>query len=290
MKIRGLAGTAIGRLTLLTVMAGSALAGCSPTGLLNAFTPRGDYQRMPDIPYGDEARQTLDVYRPKLRDPRHTAIVFFYGGYWQAGNKGDYRFVAEALTKRGITVVIADYRLYPQVRFPVFIEDGAQAVAWVYDHAPEIGVDRARIFIMGHSAGAYIAAMLALDGHYLQKVNVPPGDIAGTIGISGPYNFTPLSDTLFEVFGGRDRPETQPVTFAHGGARPMLLMHGRKDSMVYPRNSEQLAARLQAAGSPVKLILYPDLGHLDIMLGLSSVFSGDEALMHELDKFLDGKS
>jgi acetyl esterase/lipase len=290
MKIRGLAGTAIGRLTLLTVMAGSALVGCSPTVLLDAVTPRGDYQQMPDIPYGPEARQTLDVYRPKMRDPRHTAIVFFYGGYWQTGDKGDYRFVAEALTRHGITVVIPDYRLYPAVRFPTFVEDGAQAVGWVYEHAPEIGVDRERIFIMGHSAGAYIAAMLALDDHYLQKVNVPPGDIAGTIGIAGPYNFTPLSGTLFEVFGGRDRPETQPITFAHAGARPMLLVHGEKDGMVYSRNSQQLAAKLQAAGSPVKLVLYPELGHLDIMLGLSSVFSGDEKLLGELDRFLDGKS
>ena len=125
-----------------------------------------------------------------------------------SGSKRTYRYVAKALARRGYVAVLPDYRIYPQARYPDFLDDGALAVRWVKDNAKRFGGDPQKIFLMGHSAGAHIAAMLAIDATWLQKVGLVPGrDIAGLIGVSGPYDFLPLKDeTLKIIFGGADRP------------------------------------------------------------------------------------
>ncbi len=287
MTVRGLAKSPLGRLGILATMAGAALLGCSPTAVLDALTPRGEFELRRDVPYGEAARQKLDIYRPNHGDGKGTLIVFFYGGSWRSGSKDQYRFVAEALTREGITVVIPDYRLYPEVEFPAFLQDGAAAVRWARDQAQEFGADPRRLFVMGHSAGAYIAAMLALDGEYLRGAGMRRNELAGAVGIAGPYDFLPFSKSVGEVFASTpDLARTQPITYAGPGAPPLLLLHGRADTMVYPLNSEHLAAKLERAGSPVELELYPERGHLDIMLGLSSVFQGDRRLISDLERFL----
>ncbi|MEO7155926.1 MAG: alpha/beta hydrolase, partial [Vicinamibacterales bacterium] len=144
-----------------------ALTGCSKFDLLNATVPARNYLRTDDISYGPLARQKLDVYRPKSPPPRADIVIFFYGGDWQAGSKRDYRFVAEALTSRGFVAVMPNYGLYPEVTFPAFVEDAAQVVRWAHDNATTIGGDPAHIYLMGHSAGAHIAALLTLDARYL---------------------------------------------------------------------------------------------------------------------------
>lgn len=262
----------------LVVLAG-LLAGCSPTRLLDAVTPAGDYRLERALAYGEHPRQRLDVYHPVGED-RGIVIVFFYGGSWRFGDRAGYRFVAESLTRRGITVVIPDYRLHPEITFPAFVEDGAMALRWVRDNRVKPG---ARLFVMGHSAGAHIAALLALDPRYQAR-----DGLAGLIGIAGPYDFLPMTAPRTRaVFGTlADDPVTQPITFASPAAPPALLIHGATDTTVYPRNSQNLAAALRSAGVPARLSLYPDRGHVDIMLGLSSVFAGDGRLMSELTSFL----
>jgi acetyl esterase/lipase len=264
------------------------VAACAPARLLDVVTPEGDYTRETDVAYGPLARQRLDVYRPRNPDALGTVVVFFYGGGWRAGTKGDYRFVAESLTRQGITVVIPDYRIYPEAVFPAFVEDAALVTRWVRDNAVRLSIDRARVFLIGHSAGAHIVALVALDPRYLAAVGRRPRDIAGVVGISGPYDFLPItSPRVREIFAAApDLAATQPVTFVTANAPPMLLVHGMEDRTVYPRNSQRLAARLHAADAPVRLVLYPDRGHVDIMLGLSSVFSGGDRLMQELTEFL----
>ena len=276
------------RIGLVAVMAGSILASCDPTAALEAVTPVGEYQRTADISYGPAARQVLDVYRPKSPDGSGTVAVFFHGGSWQSGSKADSRFLAEALTARGVLVVIPDYRVYPEVQFPVFIEDAARAIGWAHGHAAEFGGDPRRIFVIGHSAGAHIAALATLDARYLRAVGLTPRDVAGVIGIAGPYDFLPLADSIADIFAAAADPAaTQPISFAGPGAPPMLLLHGQADVTVYPGNSTRLAAKLRDAGSPVRLVLYPGLGHLDIMLGLSSVLAGDGRMMNDIMAFLN---
>jgi acetyl esterase/lipase len=273
-------------LASLLLLSGAA---CAPARLLDVVTPEGEYARETDLAYGPLARHRLDVYRPQRPDAPGTTVVFFYGGSWRAGAKADYRFIAESLTRRGITVVIPDYRVFPEAVFPAFIEDAALVTRWVHDNAVRLSIDQARVFLVGHSAGAHIAALVALDPRYLAAVGKRPRDVAGVVGISGPYDFLPItSPRVREIFASApDLTVTQPITFATANAPPMLLVHGVEDRTVYPRNSLRLAARLRSLGAPVRLSLYPGLGHVDIMLGLSSALAGDAALMRDMAEFFD---
>ena len=208
-----------------------------------------------DIAYADGERHTLDVCRARTATAA-PVVVFFYGGGWRSGNKGMYRYVGKALARRGYVAVVPDYRIYPPVLYPDFLDDGAQAVRWVKDNAAKFGGDPDKIFLIGHSAGAHIAAMLAIDATWLNKVGLAPGrDIAGLIGLAGPYDFLPLKDeTLIVIFGGANRPETQPISYVAPGAPPALLLTGDKDDVVGAGNSTRLADRLRAAGNDATAI------------------------------------
>ena len=262
------------RTFLLTAAAAaaSALTGCSPLGIVNALVPRRSFDRTTSIAYGSHDRAFLDVYRPIDRARNAPIVVFFYGGNWKAGHRDDYLFVGEALASLGIVTVIPDYRLYPEVRFPDFLDDCAQAVRWTSDHAGENGGDPKRLFLMGHSAGAYNAAMLALNRRYLERAGVPPDRIAGLIGLAGPYDFLPLHDDVLKaVFGFPDTPRTtQPIEFASASSPPTLLVTGDDDRVVNPGNSARLGERLRATGIPVRTVIHPGVGHAALLGALAA--------------------
>lgn len=247
------------------------VGGCTRFGVLDALTPRGG-ERTLDVAYGLDARQRLDVYRPAPTTRPAPVVVFFYGGDWRSGSKASYRFVAQAFASKGYVAVLPDYRLYPAVTFPGFIEDAALAVRWTRDHAAEHGGDPTRLFLAGHSAGAHLAAMLTLDRHYLEDVGVPPESIRATAGLSGPYDFK-LRDQDAPVFGLASRtqpaPQIQPVTFARGDAPPMLLIQGARDDIVDPRNAKLLESALQKVGGDVRVISYSKQGHAGVALSLA---------------------
>ncbi len=243
-----------------------AVTACSPTGVLNATAPRGGITVTRDLAYGGDPRQRLDVYAPDAATGGADApvAVFFYGGGWTEGSKDQYGFVARALARRGIVTIVPDYRVYPQVRFPDFVTDGAAATRWARDNARRYGGNPRRLVVIGHSAGGYIAAMLALDPEYLHAVGLDPGrDLAGCVGLAGPYDFLPLgTDELRAIFGPSDHlARTQPINFATATAPPMLLVTGQSDDTVYPRNSVHLAARIRERGGRAATIVYPRVGH-----------------------------
>ena len=248
-----------------------ALSGCTPLGLLNQLVPNDGYARTEGLAYGPAARHKLDIYAPEEIDAPAPVVVFFYGGSWKRGERGSYRFVAQALTAKGFVAVLPDYRLYPDVRFPDFVEDAAKAVAWVRQNIAPHGGDPGRIFLMGHSAGAHIASLLALDPRYLRVARVPRDAIAGVIGLAGPYAFDPLKyRSVRPVFENlRDKDQARPVSFASKDAPPMLLLHGKSDSTVRPNNSSQLAEALRTAGAEAEVVLYPNLGHAKIVAALA---------------------
>ncbi|MGI9039023.1 MAG: alpha/beta hydrolase [Gemmatimonadota bacterium] len=257
-------------LPVVTLLAVAVFAaGCSRLALVNALVPRSDFVRASAIEYGTEPRQKLDVYRP-LGATAAPVVLFFYGGRWRSGERGEFLFVAEALTSLGVVVVIPDYRLAPEAVFPAFVEDGARAVEWTYRHAGSYGGDPGRIYLMGHSAGAHIAALLALDRRYLDSLGVPNAAIAGMIGLAGPYDFLPFTGADVRVAMGPPEgwPETQPVRFARRGAPPLLLLHGGSDETVEPRNTTSLAAAERAAGGCVRTALYPKVGHVETLASL----------------------
>jgi acetyl esterase/lipase len=239
------------------------------------------------IAYAEGARHTLDVCRPKTATAA-PVVVFFYGGGWRSGSKRTYRYVANALARRGYVAVLPDYRIYPPACYPDFLDDGAQAVRWVKDNAKRFGGDPQKIFLMGHSAGAHIAAMLAIDATWLQKVGLAPGrDIAGLIGISGPYDFVPLKDeTLKIIFGGADRPETQPISYVTPGAPPALLLTGGKDDVVGAGNSTRLAEKLRAAGNEATAVIYPRIGHYVIVAAIAPIIRCLVPVLRDTDAFI----
>jgi acetyl esterase/lipase len=267
------------------------LSGCSPAAPLNFLAWRHGIEITRSVAYGEGTRRTLDIYRPR-NAAAAPVIVFFYGGSWQSGNKATYLFVAAALARRGYVTVVPDYRVYPEVRYPDFIEDGAHAVRWAKDNAARFGGNPQKLFVMGHSAGAYIAAMLALDDRWLQQVKLQPDrDIAGLIGISGPYDFLPLRDgTLKVIFGSANEPATQPISHVARDAPPALLVTGARDGIVDPGNSSRLATRLHAAGDDATVRNYSWVGHLGIIAAFALPLRFFAPVLQDVDAFISKTS
>lgn len=246
------------------------IGGCSPAALLNTTVARKGYRLTADIPYGEGPRRTLDLYEPEQPRGDGKAVLFFYGGAWDHGKKSDYLFVAQALAAHGLTVIIPDYRLYPDVRFPAFVEDGAAATRWSAD---KVGADR--LFVAGHSAGAHIASLLATNTPYLAKAGVDRMKLRGFIGLSGPYDFLPLqSARLIDIFDGANRPEIEAITFARAPLPPALLVHGDDDTKVYALNSTHLAEAWRKTGAPAELKIYPGVDHVDVVASFSDLLHG----------------
>ncbi len=268
------------------------LSGCVQLGFVAANVPAyfGDYSRMTDIPYGADPQQRLDVYKPDHALPGAPVVVFWHGGRWSFGDKSDYRFVAAALCELGYVAVLPNYRHYPQVKMPGFMQDAAQAAAWVSDHAADYGVDPTRLYFMGHSAGAQMAALLALDQRFLASVGKSDMPVAGVIGLSGPYDFLPFTEEdTRDMFGPPELyPLSQPINFVRAGAPPMLLLHGEADETVWPKNSRNLAAALTGKGVVVTLRIFPKLKHADTVAAMSAPARGRAPVVSEIRQFVSG--
>ena len=250
------------------------LTGCSGARIVDALTPVGGYVVTSDIAYGDGPRRVLDVYRPTDlgTDAKAPVVVFFYGGSWRTGSKDEYRFVADALTSRGIVTVIADYRLFPEVRYPEIINDTAAATAWVHREIARFGGDPDRIFIAGHSAGAYNAAMVAFDPRWLAPYGLKPTQFRGFIGLAGPYNFLPIVDEgVKEVFGWPGTPpDSQPINHVTRASMPSLLIAANKDTFVFPqKNTVLMGDKLRAAGVDVTVDLHDRVNHITLIGSMS---------------------
>ncbi|WP_306397273.1 alpha/beta hydrolase [Telluria beijingensis] len=250
-----------------------ALSACSPLSLVNAISPGGTDRSVETTAFGPNPRHNLSIYRPAQGAHKSPVIVFFYGGNWVSGERDDYEFVGRSLAARGFVVVIPDVRLYPQAGYPGFLDDSARAVAWTARRIAEHGGDPGRIFVMGHSAGAYNAAMVALDPRWLRKQGTAPSILRGWIGLAGPYNFLPIeNETTRKVFPYPDtRPDSQPINHVSAIAPPALLIAARNDRTVEPvRNSGAMADRLRATGVPVREAVYDNVNHATLVATLSS--------------------
>jgi len=286
------------RSIVLASLAG-LLSACSAItfGIANAPASFGPFERKADLPYGPDKRQTLDVYVPKSEGTPDAAlanrpvVVFWYGGSWQRGSKTDYRFVGAALAERGFITVLPDYRLYPDAKFPDFLDDAAHAVAWVQQHAQEFGGDPHRVVLMGHSAGAHTAAFLALNREFLAKRGAKPEWIAGLVGLSGPYALAPNTRTLNRIFAAPwGESDWQPVRFVTSQAPPTFIAHGLDDSIVSVRQAMQLRDALIAKGVRVEAELYPDKGHAATVAGFSKPARGSAPTLDETVAFLGSLS
>ena len=231
----------------------------------------------------------MDVYAPTARTAALPLVVFFYGGSWQTGARGDYRFVAASLARRGMVVVVPDYRLYPEVRFPDFVVDAARAVAAARAGARQWGGDANRLVLMGHSAGAHIAALLALDPSYLAAQGDSRDHVAGLVGLAGPYDFLPITGPTIKLIfapANDNLALTQPIHFADRHAPPALLQVGGADTTVLPRNSVALAQAIRAAGGRVELREYARLGHIGLVTALAPLFRFRAPVLDDIVNFV----
>src|SRR5688572_9849762 len=273
---------------LLAACAAFMLSGCQATffATLGLATPDAPGIARSTHAYDPGRGLSLDLFCPAGDDA--PLLVFFHGGSWEHGERGWYAFVGQALAARGVAVAIPDYRTWPTVRFPAFMDDAARAVAWSRAHARGCNADPARVHVGGHSAGAQIAALVATDARYLADVGLEPRDLAGVVGIAGPYDFLPITDdTLKEIFGPvAEHPRSQPVTYVDGDEPPFLLLHGTGDRIVWARNSERLAAKLEAADVPVELKEYEGIGHVRILAALTNPDSEKTPTLADVVRFL----
>lgn len=268
----------------------TVLSACSPLGMLNTVSG-SEGERRDGLAFGPNPRQKLDLYVPRDGRGPWPVVLFFYGGAWEKGARDQYRFAGHALASRGCVAAVADYRLYPEVVWPDFLRDGALAVQWLRAHAAEHGGDMQRFHLMGHSSGAYNAAMLALDARWLGEVGLSPKAVVRSwIGLSGPYDFLPLrEETLKRIFGPQSQwPDTQPINHVTADAPPALLVHGEADERVLLRNSRNLAAKLQTVKVPVKLVTYPDTGHAKTVVALARPLRGLLPVLDEVGRFIAG--
>ncbi|HEY4293366.1 alpha/beta hydrolase [Luteibacter sp.] len=279
--------------TLTILLATLLLVGCHATffGAVNAVQPAVGVVEHRDNVFDAEHGLSLDVYTPAHAD-RAPVVVYFYGGDWTTGKRQWYRWVGKALAAQGIVAVIPDYRLSPSVRMDGFLHDGANAVRWTRDHVARYGGDPSHLFVMGHSAGGQIAAMLATDKQWLSTVGMKPRDLSGFIGVAGAYDFLPLDEPRYLAMFG-DTPEeqarSQPVNFVDGDEPPALLLQGEEDTEVFPSEAISLEGRYRQMGEPVELKLYPALGHEELVFALGPLHR-TAPVMHDVMDFIRGRA
>ena len=272
---------------LISAGLAALLPGCSPFTAVNLLVPRSGYTVHRNLAFGTDPRQRLDIYVPLGLKASAPVLLFFYGGSWQTGNRTDYLAFGQSFASAGIVTVVADYRLYPAVKYPAFVEDAARALAWLHAHAGEYSGDPGRIFINGHSAGAYNAVMLGAEPKFIEARGGRLDWMRGVIGIAGPYDFLPMRDPEYvDMFHGRNNLDSMPVNHVNGVRPPMLLATGEDDTTVYPRNTASMAAKLRVFSSPVREVQYSGTGHVGIILSLVPGFRGMTNLRQDMLEFI----
>ncbi len=245
------------------------------------------FELVRDVPYGSQDRQRLDVYIPREGRRPAPVVVFLYGGRWQRGSKDEYRLLGDALTRRGLLAVIPDYRLYPQVRFPVWVEDAARAVRWVSDSIRYFGGDPGKIFVVGHSSGGHTAALLALDEHYLRDAGVPAKAMKGFVSLAGPVATTWTDPDVRALMGPEELwSATYPLEQVDGLEPPLLLLHGARDKVVSVSNSKRLAARIRERQGCAQAQTYRGLDHIGIVIALAAPQLGIAPILDEVANFV----
>jgi acetyl esterase/lipase len=263
------------------------LSACSGPQLLNLVAPklRGEWERQTDIAYGPLERQKLDIYKPASEGP-YPVLLFIHGGSWERGDKEDYPWLGRRFASEGYLTAVMNYRLAPEFGYPDFMADAAKAVAFIHENAGRFGGDPDTLFLAGHSAGGYNAVQVALAPEFLQAEGTSPEIIDAVVGIAGPYSFLPLDGRVTKAAFGmaEDLEATQPVNRISADAPPMLLLHGRDDNVVKPRNAERMAELLKEAGVEAEAILYDDIDHIEIIVAVA--LTGKAPVVADMNRFL----
>lgn len=277
------------RCILIFAVVALSVSGCSKLDLFNTLVPydAGVEKIASNVAYGEEPRQTLDIYRPRAATGASPVLFFIYGGSWNSGAKDEYAFVGHAFAAAGYVTVIADYRLVPNVRYPAFVNDGAKALAWTYRNIDRYGGDPGRLFVAAHSAGAYNAMMLAADPAFLRRRGLSTDIIRAVAGLSGPYDFLPLDvDVTRQAFkGAGNLAATQPINHVHRGMPPAFIACGTADTLVKPKNTRVMARKLADAKVPHEVRYYKGVGHAGTLVSVSKPFRNHAPVLADILSF-----
>lgn len=273
-------------ISVLSAFVGLA-AGCSPLRVAEDLLLRDHFIRAENLSYGEGARDQLDVYLDDFVPELAPVVVYLYGGRWQDGSKDQYRLLGDALTRHGLVLVVPDYRLYPEVEFPGWVEDAARAVRWTEENIQRFGGDPRRIWVIGHSSGGHTAALLALDERYLRDAGVSTGAVRGFVSLAGPVDTVWTDEDVQALMGPREGwPATYPAMHIDGTEQPILLLHGSDDETVSPSNSVRLAERIQDQGGCARSLVYPGIGHVRIAVALLLPRLGGPPVLDDVLEFM----
>lgn len=257
--------------TVAVALAGGVVA-CSPTRLLSAVSHNDKVRVISGLAYGTADRQTLDIYQPNL--PLGTispVVIFVYGGSWQNGSKAGYGFIGHSLAQAGYTTVVIDYRLAPKHRYPAFVQDTADAIAWTYRNIRQYGGHPEQLFVMGHSAGAFNAIAAVNDLRFWQTTGVPDQAVLGVIGLAGPYAYDFREYSTRKVFPVGANPEQiMPDRHPRPNAPPHYLLMAQHDRVVYDFNTQRMQAALQSVDVPVQVARVPRVGHATMIVAMAT--------------------
>ncbi len=271
------------------LIAGGLLYQYLPLETFNLFVSKdqASTQIRQNVAYGPDARNVLDIYAPISGNGPWPIIVFVHGGSWSSGNKNPYEFVGRALSAQGFLTLVINYRLHPEHPYPAFVEDAALAMDWATRHGAEFGGDQNRVFVMGHSAGAYNAAQAILDKTYLAKLGTNTSAIKAVASLAGPLDFLPLDSAIsISVFGKvANLPDTQPINHVRADAPPFLFLHGTADKTCFPKNSINMDKALRAVGATSTLKLYDGVSHVGILLALAKPLRGSAPTLDDVISF-----
>ncbi len=244
-----------------------------------------------NLHYGRDPAQKLDIYLP-AQHHRGAHLVFFHGGSWQSGHKDEYAFLGSALAAFGISCAVVGYRLYPQVRYPVFVEDAAHAVAWLQREGSRYGYAAGPLYLMGHSAGAHIACLLALDERYREMARLDMDQVLGVIGLAGVYRFRPETDPVFADIFSAAAPEfeaAKPINYVGESKVPLLLLHGTHDTLVELKTAQHMYEAASGAGQKVQLHVQHGYGHVRPLFDFLPFMPNHQKTMALLLSFMAGE-
>ena len=218
-----------------------------------------------DIRYGDGEKQKLDLF--SSGDPKAPLLVYLHGGYWQRGDKSIYSFLAVPFTERGVNVAVIGYDLCPAVTITRISEEAREALAYLWRHADDLGINRERITVMGHSAGGHITEMMMGTNWPAYSADLPKTLIRSGIPVSPlsllePVRLTSLNDNVRmdaeEAAAESPMLNHPPLTDA-----PQLLVVGGKETTEFHRQARMYQSAFAAAERKIDFYIVPDVDHFD---------------------------
>ena len=203
-----------------------------------------------NVAYGTSSRETLDIISPRHKGP-HPALLYIHGGYWMSRTKGDQTFLARAYAQAGISFVLLEYDLIPEVRMGDIVNQCRSAATWVYHHAGDYGIDPDQIFISGHSAGGHLTAMLAAT-NWQTFSGAPENLIKGGIALSGIYDLTPVQHSYMQetlALTDEELANYSPQFFETAPSIPLIVAPGSAESDAFRHQSANLVNVWNAKGA-----------------------------------------